>query len=329
MDTRGRVLASSIRGHLLGEGEFEGLVITAGHRFLSEATLPLRQRIESTESAADVAAELLAKSGLLPAESEGATLTAWPAEAGYVISRTQRPLAAYEIDNVGQVHLWLDRMVLRDQAAHMVPRGVEVGRSILDLLRPAFPVIAVGEDGRITLDLTDWDHVEPHLRVMVEDKAGQRRTVRRFTLRPTGRQVLPAPPPAPEGGRIVLVILAQRGGLDVTTELAIGTPREEAAVVPSPMLPGGTPGNGGAIEPSVEPPSGPPKTGPEAEPEGEWSEPDPVDEAEKTEEGEWSEPDPVDEAEKEAPPSKPVGAPGAATGRSGPGTKRAPIATPK
>jgi hypothetical protein len=235
--TRGVVLSRTLRGHLLGDEDFGGLIPMAGHRFLSETSLPEPTGLPPDSTAQEAAAFLLADAALDPVETEGAKLSPWPAAAGYLLSAEGRPLAAFEADTVGQVRLYLDRRVYRDQAGHLIPLGVEVSRSVLDLLLPAFaPTDRVSGSDVLALDLREWNYERPGLQVLVEDALGQRRVVRRVTLRPGQRNRITAGiPKVADNERVVLVLLGESGGLPVTAEKVwVDRPDAPAVTIPTP-----------------------------------------------------------------------------------------------
>ena len=218
--TRGVLLSETLRGHVVGDDDFEGIVARAGHRFLSETSLPEPMHLPPDATAEEAAAALLADSDLDPVELQGAKLSPWPEPEGYVVSGGGRPLAAFEVDAVGQVRLFVDRRVYRDQAGHLIPFGVEVSRSLIDLLLPAFPEADRVEGSDVlALNLADWPYEAPVLHVMVEDRAGRRTTAKRVKLRAGQRnRVAGAIVTVPEDARVVLVVEATSDGLPITAE---------------------------------------------------------------------------------------------------------------
>lgn len=260
------VLSPSLAGHVLGDDGFEGLASVAGHRFLSEQSVPEPRVLPPRLDAQEAAAALLEGSGLAEVETAGARMAPWPASEGYLLSGAGRPLAAFEVDDVGQVRLYLERRIFRDQAGHLLPLAIDVSRSVLDLLMPAFPP-ARREGSDVVVDLTGLEHyIDPKLHVLTEDASGQRTIVRRVRLVPGGKSRAPeALPQPPKGGRIVLAFVATSDGLPVTAEQIVGAtfgeprPPAGAAARPGralPVDPGATP------EPTA--PSDAPKTPSEA-----------------------------------------------------------------
>ncbi len=206
-------LATSLRGHALGEGKWEGIGRLASTRFLSESSLPSPRAFEDEASAQEAAAQVLAGAGLDPIEADGARLSPWPAESGYLLTATGRPLAAFDTDEVGRTRFFLDDTVYRDQAARLLPAAVDVSRSLLDLLYPAFPeVSAIAGGSVLQLDVPD-DFTDAKLTVMLQDGRGRRTVHQALALRPgEANRIVGLPTPASEGARVVLVLSATRPG---------------------------------------------------------------------------------------------------------------------
>jgi hypothetical protein len=149
-------------------------------------------------------------------------------------------LAAFDHDLDGRVRLYLDRATYRSQAAQLVPRGVDVSRSLLEHLWPAWPgTRTLPASGILELDMSDGLK-DPVLFVLLENEDGERRTHQKVKLR--GRQpnrVLGAlPATVPENTRVVLVVRAQRaGGERMVMEQTLGTegPTEGAAPARAPV----------------------------------------------------------------------------------------------
>jgi hypothetical protein len=79
---RGTPLAASLRGHFLGDADYEGLAVFTGRRFLSERSLPAGRGSSSIGLGPEqAAARLLDGADLDPAEATGAVLSPWPASA--------------------------------------------------------------------------------------------------------------------------------------------------------------------------------------------------------------------------------------------------------
>jgi hypothetical protein len=270
--TTGSLLAPTLRSHVLGYGEFEGLAAIAGHRFLSEQSVPEPRVLPPRLDAEAAAAALLAGTGLSEVETTGAKLSPWPSDSGYVLSGAGRPLAAFEVDEVGQVRLYLERRIFRDQAGHLLPLAIDVSRSALDLLVPAFPP-SKRDGSDVVVDLANLDrYADPKLVVLSEDAAGTRTVVARVRLKAGTRSRAPKALPAPpKGGRIVLAFLATSDGLPVTAEQVVGEtfgePRRAPAASPSPTRPGRVPpGDPTKPRPTPTPEDAPPATPEDAPP---------------------------------------------------------------
>ncbi len=230
-------LAPSLHEHLLGHGAYEGLTRFTARRFWSESSLPPPRAVSvDLDPEAAATAVLAGESGLAAEEIAGARLAPWPSSAGYLVSSTGRGLAAFDTDPEGRVRLFLDRRVYRDQAAHLIPAGVDASASILDLMFPEFPPLEVDFDtGVLDLDVRGA-LFEPVLTVLLEDDAGVRTPRQRIALRPEQRNhVVDAfPVPLPENARLVLLVegrTAPEHGVDVAT---VAYPRPPAP--PAPVI---------------------------------------------------------------------------------------------
>lgn len=214
-------LASSLLGHLLGDDAsgYAGLASFASLRFFSESSLPSPRYLDTSLDAAAAAAALL-EDGLAldPAELDGATLSPWPAERGYLLSPTGRALAAFDSDLEGRTRLFLDEAVYREQSASLIPAGVDATRSLLDLLWPQWPTTAATST-RATLSVpSEW---QGELIVFLETEKGDRSERARVSLAPELELALPS---VGVGERIVLVILASREpGPPVVLEKLLGS----------------------------------------------------------------------------------------------------------
>jgi hypothetical protein len=100
---RGAAAAAGLRAHFLGDADYEGLAVFTGRRFFSERSLPAPQFLEPETAADEAAAQLLVGADLDPGELQGAVLSPWPAERGYLKTATGRPLAAFDTDELGRV----------------------------------------------------------------------------------------------------------------------------------------------------------------------------------------------------------------------------------
>ncbi len=239
-------LSETLLGHLFGDDSPEaeaqlspsgvemGLATLARERFFSESTLPDPRYLEVDQSAAEAAKTLLGDdTGLAAAELEGAQLAPWPAERGYLISSTGRALAAFDTDFEGRIQLYLDETVYREQASTLIPAAVEVTRSLLDLLWPAWPDMRTEGTSAVHIEApASWASAE--LLVLVEDERGTRREHDRSPL-VIGESNEVALPELGEHERVVLVLLAKRvAGPPIVIEQVLGAKAVERANAPRP-----------------------------------------------------------------------------------------------
>ncbi len=213
--------SSTLREHILGEGEF-----TASH-FLSEGRLPAPMALPDDLAAEAAATRLLEGSGLDAAETQGARLTPWPAPSGYLTTASGRALAAFETDEAGRIALVLDTAVYRDQAAQLVPRAIDASRSVLDLLWPEFaPPTIAGAGAIVEIEVPDGlRDVECY--VLLQDGRGIRRQTQRLDLPGPGRhRLVGLPAPTDDGGRVVLVLSGARGDTPYVREQVLSPTTE-------------------------------------------------------------------------------------------------------
>lgn len=232
-------LAETLLGHLLGEANYEGVAMLAGRRFFSESSVPAPAFLDEGLSPSEAAAKLLGdRHHLAASEVDGAVLSPWPAERGYLLSPTGRALAAFDTDLDGRIRLYLDETCYRDAAAILLPAAAAVTSSVLDLLWPAWPQTRRSGDV-LTLTIPDWAAAE--LTVLVEDDAGNRRVLGRHALALAGeaRVNLPVGELA-EGERVFLLLQAERKqGPPIVLEHLLDTatattPEAEAEAEPEP-----------------------------------------------------------------------------------------------
>jgi hypothetical protein len=199
-------------GHILGEGQYGGIANLAGRHFFSESSVPSPKFLDDSLSPTKAATVLLGDDHWLdPVEVEGARLSPWPAQRGYLLTSTGRPLAAFDTDLDGRIRPYLDETCYRDQATQLLPAAADVSRSIFDLLWPAWPEMERRGDG-VVLSIPSWASAE--LGVFVEADDGVRRSIARHPLEVGTDNVVPLGSPemgelAP-GERVVLVIHAAR-----------------------------------------------------------------------------------------------------------------------
>ncbi|PRQ06357.1 hypothetical protein [Enhygromyxa salina] len=205
----GEPLATTLLGHMLGEGSYSGIANLAGRHFFSESSVPAPAYLDQTLSPTKAAATVLGDQHWLdPAEVEGATLSPWPAERGYLLTSTGRPLAAFDTDLDGRIRPYLDETCYRDQAAQLLPAAADVTRSLLDLLWPAWPQMQHRGD-RVVLSIPDWASAEVQVFVQADD--GVRRSIARHALEVGANNVVPlGAGELAAGERVVLVLTATR-----------------------------------------------------------------------------------------------------------------------
>jgi len=235
---RGAAMAAGLRGHILGDAGYEGLAVFTGRRFFSERSLPAPQFLEPTITAEQAAAQLLVGADLDPGELQGAVLSPWPAERGYLKTQTGRPLAAFDTDDVGRVRPFIDEAVYREQFAQLIPRGIEASRSLIDWLWPTWPELrldaAAGHvDLRVPEDLQD-----PVLLVFTQTAEGQRTIKQKVQLRPGADNRVLNLPMLAEDQRTVIVLRARRGsGEPLILEHVLGAESKTFGVIPAPAPP--------------------------------------------------------------------------------------------
>lgn len=222
-------LATTLLGHVLGEGQYEGIATLAGRHFFSESSVPAPQFLDATISASKAASVLLgADHWLDPAEVEGAVLSPWPAQRGYLLTSTGRALAAFDTDLDGRIRLYLDETCYRDQAAQLLPAAADVTRSVFDLLWPEWPQMR-RRDHNVVLSIPDWASAE--LSVLIEADNGDRRELARHPLEVgADNDISLDSPDMPDmdelaaGERVVLVITATRiEGPPIVIEQVLGS----------------------------------------------------------------------------------------------------------
>jgi hypothetical protein len=204
---------TSLRELILGGPAREGLVDLAGGRFLSDGSLPAPKVIDSALDGAAAATSWLGEggAGLAPEERDGAVLAPWPAESGYLRTKSGRALAAWTADEDGLVRGYIDRRVLREHALVLLPAAVEASVDTLELLWPLWPemrhdtaqnLVEVGNDPALR---------ERELDVLVQDASGRRTLARRIALLDGWSRVRDITPAAlPTGSHVVLVITGKR-----------------------------------------------------------------------------------------------------------------------
>jgi hypothetical protein len=245
-------LSETLLAHLFGDGSQDaseegapvdlatvGLVGLAGRHFFSESSVPAPKHLDATLSPSAAATALLGTDHHLDAfEIDGATLAPWPSERGYLLSPTGRPLFAFDTDHEGRVRPYIDETCYRDQATLLLPAAVDVTRSILDLLWPAWPQMQrIGKVVR--LDIPAWASAE--LAVVIESDDGDRRQIATHPLEVgTNNAITLTSGTLAAGERIVLILDAARvQGPSIVIEQVLSnveTPvPEPLPIIPYPM----------------------------------------------------------------------------------------------
>lgn len=277
-EARGVPLAPSLAEHLFGGAPasaapgalvlppgtgYEGLAVFTARRFFSEATVPAPRHLDSEMTAEDAAAELLQGSGLDASELQGARLSPWPAARGYLQSGAGRPLAAFDTDDDGRIRPYVDEAVYREQFAHLAPRAIDVTRSLLDWMWPAWPELTY-DFAAGTLDFEVPAGLQGVVLVLRQDPSGQRAIASKVTLRPGERNRVPGlPTRLADGERTVVVLRAQRPtGEPLLLEHVLGGESRTFPLVPAPYVAPPAP----ELEPVAQPEPEPEPVEPEPEP---------------------------------------------------------------
>ena len=264
---RGTAFTPGLRGHFLGDADYEGLAVFTGRRFLSERSVPPPQFIDHGLAPDIAAARLLADAELDPAETKGAVLTPWPGARGYLKTATGRPLAAFDTDADGMVRCYIDEAVYREQFAQLIPRAVDASRSLIDWFWPAWPELTYDAvAGHVDLAV-DASLQDPEVLVFTQDAAGLR-TIRakyRVTAGQRGRVAGLAQPTAEL--RNVVVLRARRStGEPLLIEHVLGAETKVYPVITGPDLAPPPPATPAPPETLEAPPETPPAEAPPAEP---------------------------------------------------------------
>jgi len=250
-EARGRPLAQSLLGHLLGSAaeKEEGLAIFTGGRFFSESSVPAPAFIDPEADPQAAAAALLADALLDPVEADGAMLSPWPADRGYVLSATGRPLSAFDTDDQGRIRPYIDNAVYDNQMQTLLPKAAATTRSILDFVFPGWPELKLDRSARTLEFVLDAAVVDPELLVIHQDPAGARTIRKKVRLTPGERNLVrDLPKKTVDAERTVLVLRGRyAGGEPLLWELTLPPPSAEAegaeaeeaamiAAVPAPYV---------------------------------------------------------------------------------------------
>lgn len=242
-----------LREHLFGA---DGVAPFVASHFVSETTVPDPMVLDPGLSPERAAATLLQRTFLADAARDGASLTPWPAPRGYVRTREGRPLAAFETDEQGRVRTFLDEAVFRDQAAHLLPRAIELSVAMVEQLWPAWPAMDVAPDGTAATLSVPPDFENAQIAVVREADDGTRAVDKREPLRPgQDHRIsgLPGFDATGQKGRVLLVLTGTRGDPFVL-EAVLHPAEETAPTVDTPAPPGPA---GAAVKPVERSPDGP------------------------------------------------------------------------
>ncbi|MFV8756035.1 hypothetical protein ACNOYE_36245 [Nannocystaceae bacterium ST9] len=201
-------LSSTLIGHVLGDADYEGLATQASQRYFSESSLPPPRFLELDMSAREAATTLLGEQPSIdPVELDGATLSPWPADRGYLLSPTGRALSAFDTDLEGRIRLYLDEAVYREQAYALIPETVDVTRSLLDLIWPAWPTMQRSTSAATLAIPATW--TGGRVLAFVETERGERTLHSEVAIVPDADLRIPLPVVG-EGERALLVVIATR-----------------------------------------------------------------------------------------------------------------------
>ncbi len=236
--TRGHALVAGLRAHFLGDGAAEGLAVVTGRRFFSERSVPQPRALDPDATPEAAAAALLVDTDLDPGELAGAVLSPWPADRGYIKTVTGRPLAAFDTDDHGVTHAYIDEAVYREQFAQLLPRAVDATRSLLDWMWPTWPELTYdAKAGHLDFFVAaDWTN--PELLVFTQTPEGQRTISQKIRLQPGKRNRAANLPPVVEDQRRVVVLRARRStGEPLILEHVLGPDSQVIGIVPAPYVP--------------------------------------------------------------------------------------------
>ena len=252
----GEPLAATLIGHLLGDPDrgYEGLAQLAARRYLSESSVPAPAYLDTSLSPIEAATVLLGDAPELdPVEIDGAVLSPWPAERGYLLTPTGRALAAFDTDLDGRIRPYLDETCYRDAAANLLPAARDATRSILDLLWPAWPATRKTGAGISVTVPAEWTGAT--LTVLIEAGDGERRPLSEQALASdAATEVAVDVTGLAADERVYLVLQAERvGDLPVILEQRLDTLVETSATGSSSNPAGDTEPASETIEIDVQP----------------------------------------------------------------------------
>ncbi len=167
-----------------------GVAAMAGAHNLSESTLPAPMVLSESLSTSAAAAQMLQGVHLAPEERDGAKLTAWPAESGYLRGGTGRLLSAWRRDADGAVISFLDEDLFRAQASSLLPRAMSATTRALELLFPVWPGVEDSIERGILSFQLPAGLTDIRVAVAAQDEFGDRGPAQVISLRNSGPQRL-------------------------------------------------------------------------------------------------------------------------------------------
>lgn len=243
-EARGKLLAESLVAHLVGApgkgGQGEGLGIFTAGRFFSDSSVPSPAYIDPEADPEEAARALIGETLIDPIEAKGARLSPWPAESGYLLTSTGRPLAAFDTDAEGRIRPFIDNAVADNQMQVLLPKAASTTRSLLDFVFPGWPALHYDPAGRTINFVLDASIVEPELLLLHQDGAGRRTIRRKVKLLPGEDNQVGDLPKTAEAERAVLVLRGRYAGGDpLLWELTLpggAQAKETIAAVPAPYV---------------------------------------------------------------------------------------------
>ncbi len=241
-EARGELLAGSLIGHLIGApGQAEeGIGVFTAGRFFSDTSVLPPAYVDPEADPEAAAAALIGSTQLDPIEAEGARLSPWPAESGYLLTATGRPLAAFDTDDQGRIRPYVDNAVADNQMQVLLPKAAATTRSLLDFVFPGWPAIHYDAKARSMNFVLDAAIAEPELLLIHQDGAGMRTIRRKVKLLPGEDNQVRDLPATAEAERVVLVLRGRYAGGDpLLWELTLpggAEGQETIDAVPAPYL---------------------------------------------------------------------------------------------
>ncbi len=191
----------------------KGAAAVTRSEYFSESTLPAAAVLDPSLSKTDAASQLLEDADIGSETREGAALTAWPADSGYLQARNGRVLFAWRRGLDGVVTPFLDADIFRAEASSILPRAMSATSRALELLFPRWP----GRDDTIDQGILSFQLpaglVNARALVSVQDEFGTRGPPQLLDLRTDGPQRLVGLPiPSATHSTSVTFIAEREGG---------------------------------------------------------------------------------------------------------------------